>query len=121
MDRLCHAKTRNSVANQQQAALLYENAFNLKDYKSKVPFSINCFKEPTDYFRGGEYQRTIKRLVELNLSERTNMSITQLMELPRHELRNLAHEITMYEYHKSLKDERLLEESKRKAEQEKHK
>jgi len=88
--RITREKPRDSIANQMAAMEYYELEMGIqKGDGSEVPISLVTMKPWRDFVKDSDWERTVKVLMKYKLHTSTGLNITQLLDLPRHQLRML--------------------------------
>lgn len=90
LNKILEAPARDSISNQIAATEIYEIAMGIQTNSgNESPITYSTNKLWRDYITDSEWERTLRVLIKLKLHNATGLNIFQLLDLPRHTLRDI--------------------------------
>ena len=88
-DDVLSMATNDPISTQLMRMQSYGKAHGWFD-KSSNPLMLAMFNEQSNYMQGNLKEKTIERLIKLELPKLTGMSVYELLKLPTYELRSIV-------------------------------
>ena len=93
LEHAINSPRRDPIADQMNLIEKYELTYGIQREGDPNPLALCTMQPSLDYLREGYWEKTVEQLIFLKIPELTNMSISDLLELPRHRLMSLVDSI----------------------------